>query len=78
MKQSLALLGLYVVTVVTLQVAGFLISRLIGYFNPAMSLMAFLVMFMGMFALAWPIAVRISDRFIPETERERQERLARV
>jgi hypothetical protein len=32
--------------------------------------MTFLVLFLGMFWLAWPISTRISDWLIPETERE--------
>lgn len=78
MKQSLGMLGIYIVCLLALQAVGFLFSRFIGYFNPGMSLMTFLVLFMGMFALAWPIAVRISDKFIPETDIEREQRLART
>jgi hypothetical protein len=77
-KQSLALMGIYISIVIALQVGGFFVSRVVEYFNPALSLMTFLVLFMGMFAAAWPVAVRVSDRFIPETDHEREQRLARV
>jgi hypothetical protein len=71
MKPALALLAMYVVVTIALQFVGFLISRMVGYIDPTMSLMTFLVFFMGMFWVAWPVAVRIVDRLIPETELER-------
>jgi hypothetical protein len=37
-----------------------------------MSLMTFLVLFLGMFWLGWPLAVRITNRLIPVTEAELQ------
>jgi hypothetical protein len=78
MKPALALLGMYIAVTLVLQFCGFLVSRMVGYIDPTMSLMTFLICFMGMFWLGWPIAVRIIDRLIPETELERGVRLARA
>jgi hypothetical protein len=75
MTPSLALLGMYLVVTAILQVVGFFISRAVGYFDPTISLMTFLVLFMGMFWAGWPVAVRIVDYLIPETERERNVRM---
>jgi hypothetical protein len=78
MSPTLVLLGMYIVILIALQAIGFLISQATGYFNPAISLMTFLILFMGMFAVAWPIAVRVTDWLVPETEHERTQRLART
>ena len=43
-----------------------------------MSTMTFLVLYLGMFGLGWPIAVRITDWLIPETEGERQRQRATI
>ena len=60
MSPSLVLIGIYIVLTALLQFVGFL------------SLMTFLVLFIGMFYLAWPIACRISEWLIPETEADRR------
>jgi hypothetical protein len=75
MTPALALLATYLVVTIVLQVVGFFVSRAVGYFDPTISLMTFLVLFMGMFWAGWPIAVRIVDRLVPETERERNVRI---
>lgn len=75
---TLVLLAIYVVVIITLQVVSFFISQMIGYFNPAISLMTFLVLFMAMFWVAWPVAYRVTAWLIPETERERAARIART
>lgn len=59
--QAGALMVVYVVTTITVQLIGFLISRLVDYEFPTLGLMTFLILFMGAFGLAWPIAVRITE-----------------
>jgi uncharacterized membrane protein YkvI len=59
--QSLLLMAVFVLTVVTVQFIGFLISRLVDYQYPTFGLMTFLILFMGAFFIAWPIAVRIAE-----------------
>jgi len=72
MNPALALIGIYIMITAVLQFVGFLISQVVSTFAPTMSLMTFLVLFLGMFWLGWPIAIRITNRLIPVTEAERQ------
>ena len=72
MSPALALIGIYIMITAVLQFVGFLISQAVSTFAPTMSLMTFLVLFLGMFWLGWPIAVRITNRLIPVTEAELQ------
>ena len=62
--QAAILLITYVLTVIAVQCAGFLISRLVDYQWPTLGLMTFLICFIGAFGLAWPIAVRIAEFLI--------------
>ena len=62
--QALTLMVVYVLTTITVQFFGFLISRLVDYEYPTLGLMTFLILFLGAFGLAWPIAVRISEWMI--------------
>jgi hypothetical protein len=59
----------YVLTTVSVQFIGFLISRLVDYEWPTLGLMTFLILFLGAFGLAWPIAVRIAEFIIRSTGR---------
>jgi hypothetical protein len=59
--QAGALLTIYVLTAFVLQGIGFLISRLVDYEWPTLGLMTFLILFMGAYGIAWPIAVRITE-----------------
>lgn len=59
--QAGALMIIYVLTTITVQLGGFLISRAIDYEWPTMGLMTFLVLFLAAFGIAWPIAVRITE-----------------
>ena len=54
----------YILTTITVQFAGFLISQLIDYEFPTFGLMTFLVLFLGAFGIAWPIAVIITEWLI--------------
>ena len=62
--QALALMIIYVLTTVTVQFIGFLISRLIDYQYPTAGLMSFLILFLSAFGIAWPIAVRLAEGLI--------------
>jgi hypothetical protein len=62
--QALTLMIVYVLTTFTVQFLGFLISRLVDYEWPTLGLMTFLILFMGAFGLAWPIAVRLTEWLI--------------
>ena len=68
--QALTLLITYVVTTVAVQLVGFLISRLIDFQFPTFGLMTFLILFIGAFGIAWPIAVRIAEWLIVRSGRE--------
>ena len=59
--QSGFLMLVYVLTAGVVQFAGFLISRLVEYVFPSFGLMAFLIIFMAAFGIAWPIALRITE-----------------
>jgi hypothetical protein len=62
--QALTLMIVYVLTTISVQLIGFLISRLVDYEWPTLGLMTFLILFLGAFGLAWPIAVRIAEFMI--------------
>jgi hypothetical protein len=65
MNPALALMAIYVVTTGILQFVGFLISRAVESLAPSLGLMTFLVLYLGMFWLAWPVAVRLAETFVP-------------
>ena len=73
--QALTLLIVFVLTAITIQFTGFLISRVVEYQYPNVGLMTFLILFFVAFGLAWPIAVRIAEwlirwrGYVVETER---------
>ena len=62
--QALTLMIVYVLTTISVQFIGFLISRLVDYEWPTLGLMTFLILFLGAFGLAWPIAVRLAEFLI--------------
>jgi hypothetical protein len=62
--QALTLLIVYVLTTASVQFVGFLIGRLVDYKWPTIDLMAFLILFMVAFGIAWPIAVRLAEWLI--------------
>jgi hypothetical protein len=62
--QALTLMIVYVLTTAMVQFIGFLISRVVDYEYPTLGLMTFLVLFLGAFGVAWPIAVRITEGLI--------------
>lgn len=62
--QALTLMIVYVLTLITTQILGFLISRLVDYEFPSFGLMTFLILFLASFGLAWLPAVRIAEGLI--------------
>ena len=68
--QALTLMIVYVLTTLSVQFIGFLISRLVDYEWPTLGLMTFLILFLGAFGLAWPIAVRIAEFLIRRSGHE--------
>jgi uncharacterized membrane protein YhaH (DUF805 family) len=61
MNPAILLLMTYVFVVMALQALGLGASRLVDYASPSWSLLFFLVLFIGAFGLAWPIAVRLTE-----------------
>ena len=61
MNAAILLMLTYLVTAVILQGVGFGVSKLVDYVNPSMSMTVFLLLYFCAFALAWPIAVRITE-----------------
>ena len=62
--QAATLLAVYVLTVIAMQLAGFLVSRLVDLQFPTLGLMTFLILFIAAFGAAWPPAVRIAEWLI--------------
>lgn len=62
--QAGILMFTYVLTVVSVQFVGFLISRLVEYQWPTIGLTTFLLLFMAAFGIAWPLAVFIAESVI--------------
>lgn len=61
MNAAVLLLVIYVFIVMILQALGLGVSKLVDYVSPASSMLVFLVLFIGAFGLAWPIAVRLTE-----------------
>jgi hypothetical protein len=59
--QAGILMMAYVLTLVSVQFVGFVISRLVEYQWPTLGLTTFLIMFMAAFGIAWPLAVVIAE-----------------
>jgi uncharacterized membrane protein YbhN (UPF0104 family) len=59
--QAGALLVIYVLTTIVVQLVGFFVSQLVSTQWPNAGLMTFLVLFMAAFGLAWPLAVAITE-----------------
>jgi hypothetical protein len=62
--QAVVLMVVYVLTLISTQIVGFVISRLIDYQWPTLGLMTFLVLFIAAFGIAWVPAVRIAEWLI--------------
>jgi hypothetical protein len=59
--QAGILMGVYILTLVSVQFIGFVVSRLVEFQWPTVGLMTFLLLFMAAFGAAWPIAVLIAE-----------------
>ena len=68
--QALTLMVVYVIMTALVQVAGFFVSRVVDYEWPTLGLMTFLILFIGAFGIAWPIAVRVAEFLIRRSGRE--------
>ncbi|MPZ58393.1 MAG: hypothetical protein GEU91_18250 [Rhizobiales bacterium] len=66
MNPALVLIATYIVITAVLQFVGFVVSWLVEMVYPTFGLATFLALFLSMFWLAWPIAVRISGAWAPE------------
>lgn len=62
--QALTLMIVYIVSLLSVQLVGFGISRLVNYQYPTLGLTTFLILFLAAFGVAWPIAVRIAEWLI--------------
>ena len=62
--QALTLMITYIATLISVQFAGFLVSRLVDYQFPTLGLMTFLILFIAAFGIAWAPAVRIAEWLI--------------
>ncbi len=62
--QAVTLMVVYILTLISTQIVGFAISRLIDYQWPTLGLMTFLILFIAAFAIAWVPAVRIAEWLI--------------
>ena len=62
--QALTLMIVYILSLISTQFVGFLISRLIDYQWPTLGLMTFLILFLAAFGVAWVPAVRIAEWII--------------
>ena len=68
--QGLALIGVYLVVAIAGQAVGFAVCSLVERAVPWAGMPVFLAFFFGMLVLAWPIAVVLMDRFVPEPAKE--------
>jgi hypothetical protein len=78
MHPALSLMAIYILVTALLQFGGYLVSKAFDMVAPTISLTVFIVIFLLMFGLGWPIAVRITAWLIPEAEAERQARIGNV
>jgi hypothetical protein len=58
--QGIFLVVVYIITAAAVQAIGFFVSRAIEYVYPTLGLTMFLIVFLGAFVVAWPIAYWIT------------------
>jgi len=61
MNPAIWLMFVYIIVTAIVQAIGFGVSKLVDFVDPSWSLMTFLVLFIGAFWIAWPIAVRLTE-----------------
>lgn len=64
MNPTIAAGSIFLAVMFFLQFIGFLISQSIHYFLPSISLMTFLIIFIGAMFAAWPVSLLITERFV--------------
>jgi len=62
--QAGLLMVIFLLTAAVVQAISFGLSRLIDYQWPAAGMLTFLILFLCAYAVAWPIAVRITEWMI--------------
>lgn len=62
--QALTLMIVYILTLITTQFCGFLLSRLVDLQFPGFSMMTFLVLYLAAFGIAWLPAVWMAEWLI--------------
>ena len=72
-----ALIIIYILTTLIFQTVGFAISRAVDYQYPLAGLMTFLLLFIGSFYAAWPVAVRIFDKLWGDRARRGEDQQTR-
>ena len=65
MNPAIALILIYIVITAVLQFAAFFVSKLVDVFSSGFSLPVFLILFLTMFWVAWPLAVRVAEAYVP-------------
>jgi hypothetical protein len=65
MNPAIALMGLYILITAGLQAVGFIVSRLVEMIDPTAGLMTFLMLYLAMFWVGWPIAVWVTETYVP-------------
>jgi len=68
MNTGTALMLIYLVVTAVFQAIGFVLSKMVDFYDPSWSLLVFLVLFLGAFWAAWPAAVVVTNRLIPMTD----------
>ena len=65
MNPAVAALLFFIAVAICFQSIGFLISRVVDLAFPTISLITFLGLFIASMYLAWPVAVYLTERFVP-------------
>jgi hypothetical protein len=66
MNPAIALIVTYLVIAAILQFLAFLLCLAVDRIDPALGLLVFVILFLTMFGVAWPIAVRLSGAWFPD------------
>ena len=72
--QAALVMVIFMLTAIVVQAIGFGISRIVDYQWPTAGLLTFLLLFLAAYAIAWPIAVRITEWIIVRSGGKVQER----
>lgn len=72
MNTGTVLMVIYLIVTMIFQAIGLALSKMVDLYDPSWSLLAFLVLFLGAFWVAWPAAVFVTNRLVPMSEAERE------